>query len=125
MKSSKSLFTGGSQFPALNVVLVRLANAGLHFQHAEVGQDGEVTEKPKKELFVALTSDRGLCGAVHSSICRTIRAELNAKPSLENVGIICVGDKSRLQLQRRVTNAFLGPSCRILKFSPTTFSQLS
>ena len=71
-----------------------------YFQHAEVGQDGEVTEKPKKELFVAMTSDRGLCGAVHSSICRTIKAELHARPSLENVGIICVGDKSRAQLQK-------------------------
>ena len=70
-------------------------------QHAEVSQDGEVTaEKPKMELLVALTSDRGLCGAVHSSICRTIKAELNARPSLENVGIICVGDKSRAQLQK-------------------------
>lgn len=74
--------------------------AVFHFQHAAVGQDGEVTEKPKKELLVALTSDRGLCGAVHSSICRAIKAELNARPSLENVGIICVGDKSRAQLQK-------------------------
>jgi len=53
-----------------------------------------------KELYVALTSDRGLCGGVHSSICKTIRNELLEKPSLDNVGIICVGDKSRAQLGR-------------------------
>ena len=75
-------------------------------QHAEVGQDGEPVEKPK-ELYVALTSDRGLCGAVHSSICRTIRNELNQKPSLENVGIICVGDKSCAQLQKLFGNQIL------------------
>lgn len=49
---------------------------------------------------MALTSDRGLCGGVHSSICKTIRNELKEKPSLENVGILCVGDKSRAQLAR-------------------------
>jgi len=53
-----------------------------------------------KELYVALTSDRGLCGGVHSSICKTIRNEMLEMPSVENVGIICVGDKSRAQLGR-------------------------
>merc|ERR1719221_1418254 len=53
-----------------------------------------------KELYVALTSDRGLCGGVHSSICKTIRNELLEKPNLDNVAIICVGDKSRAQLAR-------------------------
>ena len=46
-----------------------------------------------------MTSDRGLAGAVHSTICKTIRAELHAKQAagddLSNVKIICVGDKSR------------------------------
>merc|ERR1711899_312657 len=53
-----------------------------------------------KELYVALTSDRGLCGAIHSSICKSIRNELLAKPNIDNVGIICVGDKSRAQISR-------------------------
>merc|ERR1711981_1081475 len=53
-----------------------------------------------KELYVAITSDRGPCGGVHSSICKTIRNELLEKPNLDNVGIICVGDKSRAQLGR-------------------------
>jgi len=64
------------------------------------GVEGAATEGSPKELYVALTSDRGLCGGVHSSICKTIRNELLEKPSLENVGIICVGDKSRAQLGR-------------------------
>ena len=58
--------------------------------------------EPAKTLYIAMTSDRGLCGGVHSSICKTIRNELLAKPegALDNVGIICVGDKSRAQLSR-------------------------
>merc|ERR1739847_36134 len=68
---------------------------------AEVGAgEEEKKDAPKKELYVALTSDRGLCGAVHSSICKSIRNELLEKPNLDNVGIICVGDKSRAQLGR-------------------------
>ena len=53
-----------------------------------------------KELYVALSSDRGLCGGIHSSICKTIRSELLEKSDLSNVGIVCVGDKSRAQLGR-------------------------
>lgn len=61
----------------------------------------EVTSEKEnpKELYVAMTSDRGLAGAVHSTICKTIRAELHGKQAagddLSNVKIICVGDKSR------------------------------
>ena len=71
----------------------------LKFLEVGAGEE-EKKDTPKEELYVALTSDRGLCGAVHSSICKSIRNELLEKPSLENVGIICVGDKSRAQLGR-------------------------
>merc|ERR1712051_494899 len=65
-----------------------------------VGVEGAAAEGPPKLLYVALTSDRGLCGGVHSSICKTIRNQMLEMPSIENVGIICVGDKSRAQLGR-------------------------
>merc|ERR1712241_797600 len=51
--------------------------AQAFYKGAEVG-DAEA-EAPK-ELYVALTSDRGLCGAIHSNVCKTIRNELLAKP---------------------------------------------
>ena len=56
-----------------------------------------------KVLHVALSSDRGLCGGIHSSICKKIKAELAEASSLDNHGVICVGDKSRAQIAR--TNA--------------------
>jgi len=67
------------------------------YEAAEVQPESK--EKPK-ELYVALTSDRGLCGGIHSSICKKIKADLKEKQDLTNVGIICVGDKSRAQLAR-------------------------
>merc|ERR1711914_1561 len=66
------------------------------YQHAEVSSEKDAP----KELYVAMTSDRGLAGAVHSSIGKTIRAELAEKENKENVKIICVGDKSRGFFQR-------------------------
>jgi len=66
------------------------------YEHADVKTEKEAP----KELYVAMTSDRGLAGAVHSSIGKHIRAELAEKPSKENVKIICVGDKSKAFFQR-------------------------
>merc|ERR1712076_249371 len=74
--------------------------AQAFYEQAKVAETEQTDAAGGKELYVALTSDRGLCGGVHSSICKTIRNELLEKPSLDNVGIICVGDKSRAQLGR-------------------------
>merc|ERR1712124_96416 len=46
-----------------------------------------------KELYLAISSDKGLCGGIHSSVCKTIREELKQKQNLDNVAIVCVGDK--------------------------------
>ncbi|XKL64197.1 hypothetical protein PGB90_004283 [Kerria lacca] len=51
-----------------------------------------------QKLLVAVTSDRGLCGAVHTTVARQIRNELNEAG--DNVKVICIGDKSRAILQR-------------------------
>lgn len=62
-------------------------------------EKAEVTAKddqPKK-LYIAITSDRGLCGAVHTGVARHIRGDLAEDP---NIKVICVGDKSRAILQR-------------------------
>merc|ERR1712226_1651316 len=74
--------------------------AQAFYEQAKVAETEQTDAAGGKELYVALTSDRGLCGGVHSSICKTIRNELLEKPNLDNVGIICVGDKSRAQLAR-------------------------
>lgn len=76
------------------------AAAQSFYEQAEVGTEMEAP----KELYVAMTSDRGLAGAVHSSINKKIRAELHEKMAagedLSNVKVICVGDKSRAFFQR-------------------------
>merc|ERR1712170_220838 len=61
-------------------------------------------DKPTR-LIVALSSDRGLCGGIHSNICKYIKNELAG--GAENVSIICIGDKSRSILQRQFANNIL------------------
>jgi len=63
------------------------------FEKAEV----EPPEKPK-QLLIAITSDRGLCGAVHSSVVKAIRQKL--AEDKDSIALVCVGDKSRSMLQR-------------------------
>lgn len=63
------------------------------YEKAEVASK---EEQPKK-LYIAITSDRGLCGAVHTGVARSIRGDLADDP---NIKVICVGDKSRAILQR-------------------------
>jgi len=78
--------------------------AKAFYEAAEV--KGEDKEKPK-ELYVAMTSDRGLCGGIHSSICKKIRNELRERSDLADVGLVLVGDKSRAQLSREFAKNIL------------------
>lgn len=65
-------------------------------------EDAKEATKPgsSKTLVIAITSDRGLCGAVHTSVARKIRNIINESPNPDNIKIICVGDKSRTLLAR-------------------------
>merc|ERR1711973_85957 len=92
--------------------------AQAFYEQAQVGP--EEGAEPAKTLYIAMTSDRGLCGGVHSSICKTIRNELLAKPegAIDNVGIICVGDKSRAQISRLFAKNILAVGSEIGRLPP-------
>jgi F-type H+-transporting ATPase subunit gamma len=61
----------------------------------------DTTEGPQKHLFVAATSDRGLCGAANTSIIKNIRAQLtDGKQNVEGTKVVTIGDKSRAGLAR-------------------------
>merc|ERR1712223_1621451 len=71
-----------------------------------------------KQLYLAISSDKGLCGAIHSSVCKTIREELKQKPNLDNVAIVCVGDKSRVQLSRMFPKQIISVGTDIGRLAP-------
>ncbi|CAF0764603.1 unnamed protein product [Rotaria sordida] len=61
----------------------------------------EKVEGPQKQVLIAATSDRGLCGAANSSIIKNIRAQLtDPKQNLEGTKVVAIGDKSRAGLAR-------------------------
>lgn len=66
-------------------------------------EKAEVEAKPenvKKHLIVAVTSDRGLCGAIHTSIVKAVKSTLAEEKQGLETKIVCIGDKSKGMLQR-------------------------
>ena len=56
------------------------------------------TEENPKQIFVAVTSDRGLCGALHSNLSRALKAEFDKHPG-EDIKIVTVGEKAKVFFQ--------------------------
>jgi len=72
------------------------------FSKSECSQD----EKKPNHLLLALTSDRGLCGAVHSSIVKAIRSYIAEAGDSCNIKLVVVGDKARAMLARAHAQKF-------------------
>lgn len=71
-----------------------------------------ITEEEKEQtkpgtLIVAITSDRGLCGAVHSSVAKKVRQIMATEPDADKIKIVCVGDKSKAMLAKQFANNVL------------------
>jgi F-type H+-transporting ATPase subunit gamma len=81
----------------------------------------ELTTEEKKpaHLMIVMTSDRGLCGAVHSSINKLVRRDMEHKPNDVDYKIICVGDKAKVVLQRTYGKDILMSINEIGKKPPT------
>jgi len=64
------------------------------FENAETkAEEGE----GKKTLIVVASSDKGLCGGIHSGLTKATRRMLNEKPDAD---IVVIGEKSKAQLGR-------------------------
>jgi len=88
--------------------------AAQFFEKTEIQHDEKA--EPKK-LVIAMTSDRGLCGAVHTGVARLIRNELAKDDS--NVKLFCVGDKSRAILARLYGKNILMVANEVGRLPPT------
>lgn len=70
---------------------------------------GEIASDETKpnHLMFAVSSDRGLCGGIHSGMAKAIKAKMETKASGVNPMIVICGDKVRGILQR--THSKLAP----------------
>lgn len=91
------------------------AGTKVFYEQAEIQA---LPEEPKK-LLIAVTSDRGLCGAVHTGVSRNIQNRLEDRTERENTKIICIGDKSRAILQRLFAKNILFVASEVGRKPPT------
>ncbi|XP_057296402.1 ATP synthase subunit gamma, mitochondrial-like [Hydractinia symbiolongicarpus] len=73
------------------------------YEKAELESD---KSKPN-HLLIGISSDRGLCGGIHSYIAKAIKAQLLEKPAGVNTKLIVCGDKAKAILQRTHANDIL------------------
>ncbi|XP_046871506.1 ATP synthase subunit gamma, mitochondrial isoform X2 [Hypomesus transpacificus] len=82
-------------------------------------------EKTGKHLIIGVSSDRGLCGAIHSNVGKAIKSEIASLTSTgKDVMVVNVGDKLRALLQR-THNKHLLLSCKEVGRKPPTFADAS
>lgn len=65
------------------------------------------TEGAKNHLIVAVSSDKGLCGAFHANVSRAVKRVVAAHPSGSDYALVCVGEKMKAQLQRLYKNKII------------------
>lgn len=69
----------------------------------------EPTDFPKKNLIVAMTTDKGLCGGVNSILTRMTRQLLNKLDAQGKAyDLIVFGEKGRAQLRRAFASRIVG-----------------
>ena len=85
------------------VMYLNLFSSAL-FEKAEILEE----ERKPKHLIVAISSDRGLCGSVHSNVARYIRSLMAERgQDASTTMFVCVGDKVRTILQRQFKDNIL------------------
>ncbi|XP_038595146.1 ATP synthase subunit gamma, mitochondrial isoform X2 [Micropterus salmoides] len=82
-------------------------------------------EKAAKHLLVGVTSDRGLCGAIHSGVAKVIKSEIATLTSAgKEVMVINVGDKLR-GLLHRTHGKHIILNCKEIGRKPPSFTDAS
>jgi len=80
------------------IVPARAYGEGAVGIYEKAGVEVPAVENPTT-LYVAVSSDRGLCGALHSSIGRDVRDEIERLPAGTNAKVITIGEKAKAVLQ--------------------------
>jgi F-type H+-transporting ATPase subunit gamma len=114
------------------VCKLRVAQENLEksrvFARAVDGVDfkpADAEKKAKSKMWVGISSDRGLCGAINSSISRGIRDSIYAaeKEGVEEFKVVLIGEKCKQGLERLFKQHFKSTLSETAKFKPCTFKQ--
>lgn len=69
-----------------------------------------------KRLYVVISSDRGLCGSIHSGLTRYLKKDL---PKVPDSKLIVIGQKARSQLSRLASDKIILSFDQVAKSQPT------
>jgi len=78
---------------------------------------------PETPLYVGISADKGLCGAINSSIVRAMRDDM-VEHENENASIFMVGEKAKQGLERQFGSQFTTSVAEVGGLSPPTFKQV-
>lgn len=82
-------------------------------------------DKASKHLIIGVSSDRGLCGAIHSNVAKAIKAQIaSLTGSGSEVMVVNVGDKLR-GLLHRTHGEHIMLNCKEVGRKPPTFTDAS
>lgn len=70
----------------------------------------------KKTLFVIASSDKGLCGGIHSGLAKATRRMMADKPDAD---IVILGEKAKAQLSRTNDQSIIMSFAQVCKDIPT------
>lgn len=95
------MLTGSTKLTQATRAMQQARQYGM--TNSEVFRQAE-TQAPSsavKTLYITVSSDKGLCGGVHSSLSKATR-RISAEESEQNAsfGVVVIGDKSKTQLGR-------------------------
>jgi len=133
INSVKNIKKITSAMKMVAVCKLRVAQEGLESARAFTRSMDEVKfepkdaeKKPSNRMWIGICSDRGLCGAINSSISRGIRdsilkAEAEDNLAKENQQIMLIGEKARQGLEKLFGYSFYTTLSEIDKFRPCTF----
>lgn len=81
-------------------------------------------KEPKSQLFLAMSSDKGLCGGINSSICRAARDSiLAAQDKGIETSLMTIGEKGKQGLERQFGKIATVSITETSKFRAGTFKQ--
>lgn len=81
-----------------HITLHALSYTAFYDRSELKAKEGEA--KKPGTLIIALTSDRGLCGAVHSGIAKRVKLTLSTQADAGNIALVLIGDKAKAMLNR-------------------------
>lgn len=87
---------------AKNTARVYSANDREVYTHAETAP---LATEEKKNLLIVVSSDKGLCGSIHSQVAKAARLRIGELEG--STDLVAVGDKVRSQLSRTHANSLV------------------